>query len=87
MKKSTKRAVRRQRTFNKMKARLRHVKEICKTYFENTIKRHCEGYYRKSSAYGSRSCCCCPSRIDKLIGRRPKREQPFRDEVEYEQNG
>jgi len=86
MAKNKKRAQRRHETFTKMKKRLNDVKENCKEYYEDIIRRHRKGHFRKSSSFdcGNSSCWLC--HFDKLIGKRPLKEQPQKEEVDYEQS-
>jgi len=69
-----------------MKKRLNDVKKIDKGYYEDIIKRQRKGHFRKSSSFdcGNPSCWMC--HFDKLIGKRPIKEQPHEEEVEYEQS-
>ena len=85
MEKNTKRRERRYQTFTKMKKRLKYVKENCKEYYEDIIRRHREGHFRKSSAFdcGNPSCWLC--HFDKLIGKRPIKERDTRNEGDYEE--
>jgi len=85
MAKNKKRAQRRHETFTKMKKRLNDVKENSKEYYKDIIRRHREGHFRKSSSFdcGNPSCWLC--HFDKLIGRRPIKEQQHENEAEYEQ--
>ena len=84
MDKPKKRAKRRYQTFTKMKKRLEDVKETCKEYYEDIIKRHREGHFRKSSSYDCGTPRCWMCHFDKLIGKRPIKEQQTEDEVTYE---
>ena len=87
MEKNTKRRERRYQTFTKMKKRLKDVKETCKEYYEDIIKRHREGHFRKSSAYDRRSSYCWMCRIDNLIDKRPLKERQREEEEQYEEIG
>ena len=75
MEKTKKRALRRHKTFTKMKKRLRDVKKTCKEYYEDIIKRHREGHFRKSSTYDCGNTRCWMCHFDKLIGKRPPKER------------
>ena len=86
MEKTNKRAERRYKTFTKMRKRLNDVKETCKEYYEDIIKRHREGHFRKSSAYDCGNARCWLCHFDKLIGKRPIKERDLRDEGDYEQS-
>ena len=67
-----------------MKKRLNDVKETCKDYYEDIIKRHRQGHYRKSSSYDCGKSRCWLCHFNKLIGKRPIKEQYAGDEVNYE---
>jgi hypothetical protein len=85
LEKTKKRAKRRYQTFTKMRKRLKDVKETCKEYYKDIIKRHREGHFRKSSTYDCGSSRCFMCHFDKLIGKRPLKERQREEEAEYEE--
>ena len=79
-----KRAERRYQTLTKMRKRLKDVKETCKDYYQDIIKRHREGHFRKSSSFDCGNSRCWLCHFDKLIGKRPVKEITRENEEEYE---
>ena len=77
--------MRRQTTLAKIRKRLNDVKEISKTYYEDIIKRKRKGHFRKSSSFDCGNSHCHLCHFDKLLGKRPIKEQLFKDEVENEE--
>ena len=82
MDKNMKRAKRRHQTFRVMQKRLNQIKETCRDYYDEIIKKHREGHFRKSSAYDCGNPRCWLCHFDKLMGRRPIKEQPIEEKYE-----
>ena len=87
MEKSKKRAERRYQTLTIMRKRLNDIKETCKDYYEDIIRRHREGHFRKSSSFDCGTSRCWMCHFDKLIGKRPLKERMLQKEDNYEENG
>ena len=84
MDKPKKRAERRYQTLVKMRKRLKDVKETCKEYYEDIIRRHREGHFRKSSIFDCGNSRCMLCHFDKLIGKRPIKERTMGEVEEYD---
>ena len=84
MEKNMKRAERRHQMFSTMWKRLKQIKDTDKEYYDEIIKKHRKGHFRKSSVYdcGNASCWLC--HFDKLIGKRPLKEQRHKEDYESE---
>lgn len=75
MSKNMKRALRRHHMFRVMNSRLREIQKTCEEYYDEIIRNHRQGHFRKSSVYdcGTPSCWLC--HFNKLIGKRPIKER------------
>jgi hypothetical protein len=82
--KQKKRALRRQRTKQKMLKRLREIRIIDRDYYNSIIKRHSGGKLRCAGAFDCGNPRCHTCHLEKLLGRRPIKERLILDKDENE---